>query len=98
MRIEGIKLALIVLFLMSTAALYWALPAQGQGQGQVQGQVQQKPARTTPIDYEKFTHKTHVGQVEVPGTNHARELKCDSCHERREIKNSIISTTDRNKQ
>jgi len=96
MRNEGIKITLVISFLIATASLFWAFPAQGQGQGQTQ--VQPKPPRTTPIDYEKFTHKTHVGQVEVPGTNHARELKCDSCHERREVKNSIISTTERNKQ
>lgn len=59
------------------------------------------PAQTAPkapVNYERFTHKTHVGQVTVPSTNQARELKCDSCHDRTLALDAIVATTDRNKR
>ena len=58
----------------------------------VQGQQQ------TPINYEKFTHKSHGGMVKVPGTNQTRELKCESCHDPREAVTGLVATTDRNRQ
>lgn len=51
------------------------------------------------VNYEKFTHKTHVGFVQVPGTNAKKELKCASCHKRPsndEMKNGVVETTLRN--
>ncbi|MBK7600647.1 MAG: cytochrome c3 family protein [Acidobacteria bacterium] len=65
-------------------------------QQQTPGVAQQKP-----VDYEKFTHKSHTGSVKVPGTGAFRDLKCDSCHDRpadREISGGIVQTTPRNKQ
>lgn len=63
----------------------------------------QKPVQTTPktIDYERFTHQSHTGTVNVPSTNHAKVLKCDSCHERRdgqEKMKELVANTDRNKK
>src|SRR5262245_12333854 len=61
----------------------------------------QRPPVKKPVDYNRFTHQTHLGLIKVPNTNFARDLKCESCHERpsaREIENNIIPTTDRNKQ
>lgn len=49
------------------------------------------------VNYEKFTHKSHSGTVSVPGTNHARVLNCDSCHNRREQIDAIVPTSDRNR-
>jgi hypothetical protein len=86
MRIETIKLVLVLSFL--SLGLLWTAAARGQ----------QNPVKDPPPNYEKFTHKSHLGQVKVPATNHARELKCDSCHERTEIKDGIITNTERNKQ
>jgi hypothetical protein len=60
----------------------------------------QAPAQT-PINYERFTHQTHLGQVKVPNTNFARDLKCDSCHERPDAKMiaaGIVATTERNRR
>lgn len=59
------------------------------------------PPVKKPVDYNRFTHQTHLGLIKVPNTNFAREMKCESCHVRftaREFSNSMIATTDRNKQ
>jgi hypothetical protein len=88
---ERIKIALVLSCLIACAVLLSYFPAQGQ----------QKPAiqqPKAPINYEKFTHKSHLGTINVPGTTHARVLKCDSCHERRDAAKEIVPTTDRNKQ
>jgi hypothetical protein len=74
--------------------------ARGQ-QGRQQAFPAPPPAAQQPVDYGRFTHATHQGLVKVPNTNFARELKCDSCHERlspRELAGGIVATTDRNKQ
>jgi hypothetical protein len=71
-------------------------PSGEQPPGQLPSGAQ--PAKR-PVDYNRFTHQTHQGLVKVPNTNFARELKCDSCHERpgaREIAAGIVGTTNRN--
>jgi hypothetical protein len=58
-------------------------------------------AQKSNKDYSHFTHKSHTGVVKVPGTAQTRELKCDSCHERRPAGTAsaeIVATTDRNKR
>ena len=55
------------------------------------------PAQSPP-NYERFTHQTHLGVVKVPGTFQAHELKCDSCHDQRDLASNLVPTTNRNKQ
>lgn len=55
-------------------------------------------APQSPKNYERFTHKSHLGIVNVPGTAQAKDLKCDSCHNPRGLATSLVPTTDRNKQ
>jgi hypothetical protein len=105
MWIERIKIGCILICLL-TGTLLWGYGAQGQ---QKTAPGQQKPpagqakpaANKKNINYEKFTHKSHIGTINVPETNIARVLKCDSCHERPaidDINKGIVGTTDRNKQ
>src|SRR5258705_12568412 len=49
-------------------------------------------------DYSRFTHKSHLGLVKVPGTGRVRELKCDHCHERSAKRGSVIPNTARNER
>lgn len=90
MRTEKIKFALLLALCcpVTIAALFPAISAEEQ----------QNPVPKQPINYEKFTHASHSGTVSVPGTNHARVLKCDSCHNRRDRIESIVQTTDRNRR
>ncbi|HKX28360.1 MAG TPA: cytochrome c3 family protein [Blastocatellia bacterium] len=94
--------------LLSGAFLLRPFRAQGQ-QKTAPGQPKTAPGQQKPatqankknINYEKFTHKSHVGTINVPETNHARVLKCDSCHDRptsNDIAGGIVGTTDRNKR
>ncbi len=69
------------------------------------GQQQSKPVSATPtatpqavVNYERFTHQTHLGVVKVPGTFQAHELKCDSCHDPRDLMKDLVPTSDSNKQ
>jgi predicted CXXCH cytochrome family protein len=91
--LRTVKLALA---LSCTAILLAPFAARGQ-----QANKQSPPPEKKPVDYNRFTHETHLGVIKVPNTNFARELKCATCHERpsqREISNNIVATTDRNKQ
>jgi hypothetical protein len=94
MWIERIKIAIVLCCLVSSAFLLSTFSAQGQ----------QKPnpqPRKEPINYERFTHESHLGTINVPGTNHARILKCDSCHQnlpKAELDKVIVGTTDRNRK
>ena len=92
---KRIKIALVFCCLVSSAFILSTFSVQGQ----------QKPApqqpRKEPINYESFKHEDHLGTINVPGTNHARMLKCDSCHERpssAELDKVIVGTTERNKK
>src|SRR5262245_216952 len=92
---KRIKIALVFCCLVSSAFIFSTFSVQGQ----------QKPAaqqpRKEPINYESFKHEDHLGTINVPGTNHARMLKCDSCHERpssAELDKVIVGTTERNKK
>ncbi|MGE0129134.1 MAG: cytochrome c3 family protein [Blastocatellales bacterium] len=95
--LERIKIALAFGCLALWVMLLNPFAARGQ-----QGE-KQSPAMLVseqPRDYSRFIHQTHQGLVKVPNTNFARDLQCDSCHERpgaREISNGIVATTDRNK-
>ena len=83
---EKIKITLLISAVLC-AAVILSLSARGSDQ--------QK------IDYHRFTHKTHSGQVKIPGSQETQELKCDSCHERpssRATDKPIVATTERNKQ
>ncbi len=87
---------------------FFAGPFDASGQSNKKSGKQSAPATTEqpqakqqPVDYNKFTHESHIGRIKVPNTNFARDLKCDNCHERpndTQIASSIIATTDRNKQ
>ncbi len=66
-----------------------ALPARSQ---------QQTAQPPSTIDWEKFTHKSHSGSVKIPGTNAARELNCDACHDHRAGVTRLVGTTDRNRR
>jgi len=64
------------------------------------GAAQGRRAPRAP-DYGHFTHASHAGAVKVPGTSQTRELKCDSCHERRAAGarlSELIATPPRNEQ
>ena len=96
MLTKKIKLALILcLATLSASAL---IPFAAQGQQSKQTPTTPAPALQTPINYEHFTHQTHSGVVKVPGTTQAHELKCDSCHDQRDLMKDIVPTTERNKQ
>ena len=97
MWIDKIKIALVLCCLILCAAISGYFPAQGQ-QKPVNQPIQTAQTSKEPIDYEHFTHKSHLGTINVPGTNHARVLKCESCHERRDVTNGIVTNTNRNIQ
>jgi hypothetical protein len=101
-----LKVVKLVLALACFAILVAPFAARGQQAGKQSGEKTtpapvQPPAVKKPVDYNRFTHQTHLGRIKVPNTNFARDLKCESCHERpsdREIASNIVPTTDRNKQ
>ncbi|MFN0112964.1 MAG: cytochrome c3 family protein [Blastocatellia bacterium] len=70
------------------------------GQQSAETSAMTAPTVTTQAskNYERFTHKSHLGQVNVPGTSQAQDLKCDSCHNSSGLTTSLVPTTDRNKQ
>jgi hypothetical protein len=74
--------------LLLTAALGTAvsLPLLARGSAQV------KP------DYSRFTHKTHVGIVKLPGSQETRELKCAACHERLTSRQPVLATNEHNQR
>jgi len=90
MRTEKIKFAL----LLPALCLIFLIAARDP---RISAQEQTKTGSGKAINYEKFTHKSHAGTVSVPGTNHARVLKCDSCHDRRDRIDAIVPTTARNR-
>src|SRR5262245_18972688 len=101
-----LKMVKLALTLACFAILIAPFVARGHQAGKQAGkktapvQAEQSPAKK-PVDYNRFIHKTHLGRIKVPNTNFARDLKCNSCHERpgeREIANNIVATTDRNVQ
>ncbi|MEO6723839.1 MAG: cytochrome c3 family protein [Blastocatellia bacterium] len=96
MLTKKIKLALILC--VAALSAFALIPSAAQGQ-------QSKPTLTAPyaasqasVNYERFTHQSHTGTVKVPGTNQAHELKCDSCHDQRDLMKNLVPTTDHNKQ
>ena len=93
MKTDRLKLALVLLCLAGCCLL---LP-RSAAQSRKSAAPPPAPA-PTPINYERFTHQSHTGQVRVPNTSQLRELKCDSCHERTETAKAIVPTTDRNQQ
>jgi hypothetical protein len=101
-----LKIVKLALALACFVILIAPFAARGQQAGKQAGQKtapeQAEPGPgKKPVDYNRFIHKTHLGRIKVPNTNFARDLKCESCHERpsdREIANNIIPTTERNKQ
>jgi len=92
-----IKLALVFCCLIVGILVWRPSIAVGQQQPK-QIPIATSAAPQTPINYERFTHQSHTGAVKVPGTNQARELKCDSCHDQRDLMKDLVPTTDRNKQ
>jgi len=98
MRMEKIKLVFALCCLSACLAFFDPFAARGQ-QSKPSPSPTATPAQTAPINYEKFTHKSHLGVVTVPpGTVQAHELKCDSCHDQRDLMKDLVPTTDRNKQ
>ncbi|MCI0338984.1 MAG: hypothetical protein L0226_15530 [Acidobacteria bacterium] len=94
MWIGRIKIVLVLGSVILFSVLLNPFSAQGQ-----QTPTGQQPKQ--PINYEKFTHKSHLGTINVPGTNHYRPLNCNNCHERpssTDLIKGIVQTTDRNKQ
>ncbi len=105
--LKRVKIALAFGCVVLCAIMLDPFAARGQQNKQSRKQAgkQAAPAQESPekkpVDYNRFTHQSHLGQIKVPNTNFARELKCESCHERpdaREIASNIVATTDRNKQ
>lgn len=94
--INKVKLAL-VLGCALLCSFFW-LPFAVRGQQSLQQPAKPVTANQPPKNYEKFTHQSHLGTVNVPRTNHARILKCESCHDRRDLMKNLVPTTERNKQ
>lgn len=99
MQKKNLKLALTLCLLTLSAFVLIPFAARGQQSKQI------SPAQTVPaappqssVNYERFTHQSHTGVVKVPGTNQAHELKCDSCHDQRDLMKNLVPTTERNKQ
>ena len=104
--LKRVKIAIALGSLALCLSLAGPFAASGQQSKKSSGKqpaaapADQSPAKQ-PVDYNRFTHQSHLGLIKVPNTNFARDLKCESCHERpsdREIESSIIETTDRNKK
>lgn len=96
MVIRQIKLAFVLCCLIVGIALW--RPVATLGQQKPKPAVPAPPAQKPPVNYERFTHQSHLGLVGVPNTNQTRELRCDSCHDRNGAIESIVATTDRNKR
>jgi len=96
MLIRRIKLAFALCCLAAATGMWDPFITRGQQKPKPAAPAQAAPK--PPVNYERFTHKSHLGQVAVPNTNQKRELKCDSCHDRRDKIESIVATTDRNKR
>ncbi len=94
---EKIKLTLALCCLAACLVVLNPFAARGQ-----QSKPSPTPATATPVatppNYERFTHQTHLGVVKVPGTFQAHELKCDSCHDQRDLMKNLVETSERNKQ
>src|SRR5262249_4957169 len=104
--LKRVKIAIALGSLALCLSLAGPFAASGQQSKKSSGKqpaaapADQSPAKQ-PGGYNRFTHQSHLGLIKVPNTNFARDLKCESCHERpsdREIESSIIETTDRNKK
>lgn len=100
---DRIKIALVLCGCALCLALSNPFAARGQQKNKAAAPApasapNQAAQPAAPKDYEHFTHQSHLGTVNVPGTNHARILKCDSCHDQRDLQKSIVETTTRNKQ
>jgi hypothetical protein len=97
---QKLKLAFVFgcLFVCAGAWQPFATRGQQSAQQPTKPVATNQSAAQTSKDYGKFTHQSHLGTINVPGTNHARILKCDSCHERRDMMPELVPTTARNKQ
>src|SRR5262245_36005582 len=104
-----LKIVKLGLALACFAVLLTPFAVSGQQSGKQSGSKSAPAEPTTvapppvkkPVDYNRFTHETHLGEVKVPNTNFARKLNCQSCHERptaQDSSKSIVANTDRNKQ
>lgn len=99
MQTKTIKIT--ALLIAATLCAFVATPVVTRGQ-------QSKPSPTpagnsaisqqAPPNYNRFTHQTHLGVVKVPGTFQAHELKCDSCHDQRDLMKNLVPNSERNKQ
>ncbi|MGH9802724.1 MAG: hypothetical protein ACRD82_20345, partial [Blastocatellia bacterium] len=90
MRTRQIKIILLTSIISGALCATVMLPLSARGS------YQKKPEKT---DYSRFTHKTHSGNVSIPGSQETQELKCDSCHERQAARASVakaLGTTERN--
>jgi hypothetical protein len=96
MPTKKIKLALILC--IAALSAFALVPFAARGQQSKQPAAAPNATPQTPINYDRFKHQTHTGQVKVPGTNQFKELKCDDCHDRRELMKDLVPTTERNKQ
>ncbi len=97
MTTNRIKFAFVCCSLIVIFAAWRPLTAVGQ-QHLKQTPVAPSAASQAPVNYERFTHQSHAGVVKVPGTNQAHDLKCDSCHDQRDLMKNLVPTTERNKQ
>ncbi|MCI0524734.1 MAG: hypothetical protein L0Y75_05670 [Acidobacteria bacterium] len=98
--LKRVKIALALGCLALCLILLNPFAAQGQLTNKPPAPAQQQPGNQ-PKDYSRFIHQSHLGLVKIPNTNFARDLKCESCHERpsaREVSNGVVATTERNKQ
>lgn len=99
MWMEKIKLTLALCGLTVCLALLNPFAARGQQTKPSPAPATAAPSQSSaPPNYEKFTHKSHTGVVKVPGTNQAHDLKCDSCHDQRDLMKELVPTTNRNKE
>lgn len=96
MRMEKIKLTLAICCLATCLALLNPFAARGQ-QSKPSPTPATAPPAATPPNYERFTHQTHLGVVKVPGTFQAHELKCDSCHDQRDLMKNLVPNPETNK-
>jgi c(7)-type cytochrome triheme protein len=88
-----LALAVLVLRPLST-------PSRAQDK-KAAAQATPTPTPKAPIDYSRFTHQSHTGQVKIPGTQATRELNCNYCHERIKAGTPMpefVPTTERNKR
>jgi hypothetical protein len=78
------KRLIVILFLALVGVRYcdWAwLEAQLAASAQAQRPAPNTQASSSaPVDYSKFKHSTHAGEVAVPGKNTKQKLDCQYCH------------------